>query len=179
MKAVGIKASGNLLIVESSEPTEGFAAKVEKEIEKSGECNLEITKTKRSLSANAYMWSLCSAVGRKLKKSKEEVYIRAVKDVGVFELVPVKESAVPDFIAHWQSGGLGWLAERQRDSTLNGYAVVAVYFGSSSYDSKEMSTLIDYLVADAEELGIPTLRQEEIDSLINEWKGSRKNGSNS
>ena len=43
------------------------------------------------------------------------------------------------------------------------------YFGSSGYDSKEMSTLVNGVVNECKEQGITTLDELEIDKMIGEW----------
>jgi hypothetical protein len=43
------------------------------------------------------------------------------------------------------------------------------YYGSSGYDTKQMSILIDGLVADAQELGIDTMTPTELAKLKTLW----------
>lgn len=171
MKVCSVKSADHLIILESKERTQEFAERIQAEIDKNGECAIEVTKPKRSLNANAYMWVLCSKIAEKLNKSKEDIYLKAIRDVGVFCFVLVKEEAVEDYIKHWQSHGLGWIAQRQRDSKIKGCVVVATYYGSSSYDTQEMSRLIDYVKADAEELGIQVMPENELKSLVDSWGG--------
>ena len=45
-----------------------------------------------------------------------------------------------------------------------------VYKGSSEYDTKEMSTLIEGIVYEAKQLDIETLEEYRLDKLIEEWK---------
>jgi hypothetical protein len=44
------------------------------------------------------------------------------------------------------------------------------YYGSSYYDTAQMSRLIELAVQDCKELGIETRSEEEIASLLGEWK---------
>ena len=46
---------------------------------------------------------------------------------------------------------------------------VNCYYGSSTYDSKEMSLLIEILVQLAKSLNIETKSKAEIDSLLESW----------
>lgn len=168
MRVIAVEDADDILIIKSTDKTKEFADKIRKALE-NGECEIDTVKKKRSLNANAYMWVLCSEIGKKMNKSKDDIYLKAIRDVGSFEYLPVKEEAVEDFIRHWNGRGLGWVVEKVGESKLRGYMNVIAYFGSSSYDTKEMSKLIDYLIADAEELGIQTMQQEELNSLIKEW----------
>ena len=52
----------------------------------------------------------------------------------------------------------------------NTHITIRGYIGSSSYDTKEMSVLIDGIVNEAKDLGIETWSREEIDRLIAEWE---------
>ena len=51
----------------------------------------------------------------------------------------------------------------------NGYTNVMFYQGSSVYDTKQMSILIDGLVADAKELGIETMTPDELERIKTAW----------
>ena len=44
-----------------------------------------------------------------------------------------------------------------------------LYYGSSSFNSKQMSRLINDLVEDCKEVGIETKPQAEINSLLESW----------
>lgn len=129
----------------------------------------DIKHKKRSLDANAYCFVLCQKIAEKIGNTKEYVYKQAIKQVGQFEIVPIRNNAVEDWIKAWEHHGLGWQAEIMRDSKLDGYTNVINYYGSSVYDSKEMSLLIDEIVNQAEELGISTITPKEIEQLKNAW----------
>ena len=127
-------------------------------------------RQKRSLDANAYLWVLCDEIAKTIRGTKEEVYQQAVKDVGVFEFVLLIEKAVDRFIENWNEKGLGWFAEKLDNSKIDGCVKVMVYYGSSTYNTKEMSRLIDYIVDEAEGLGIATKTPDEIANLKSLWK---------
>lgn len=133
--------------------------------------SVEWKKKSRSLDANSYLWVVCQKIAEVIKATKEEVYKKAIREVGQFEIVPIKEEAVERWIENWGSRGLGWFAESMEQSKLEGYVKVITYFGSSVYDTKEMSILIDYIVEEAKELGIVLLSDSEIDLFKREWKG--------
>lgn len=111
----------------------------------------------RSLDANAYAWVLIDKLASKLGLKRSEVYREAIKDVpGVSTIVCVKNTALGTLVASWKKNGLGWQAETM-PSKLEGCTNVVLYYGSSAYDSKQMSALIDNLVAECKALGIETL----------------------
>ena len=137
--------------------------------------NIDLKKyrQKRSLDANGYAWVLCEKIAQEMSKdgtivSKEEIYKDAVRNFGTFIPFIVEEKAFEQFKNIWEKQGLGY----QVQETANKDKCVRVncYYGSSSYDTKEMSRLIDSLVQEAQNLNIETKTPEEINSLLGEWK---------
>ena len=93
---------------------------------------------------------------------KTEVYRNAIKEIGgVSDAVCVQNSAVNHLRDMWSKKGLGWQSDVM-PSKIPGCSVVVLYYGSSEYDTEQMSRLIDYLVQDAEALGIETRTPQEI-----------------
>lgn len=127
-------------------------------------------KKKRSLDANAYCWVLLQKISDKLGSSKEEIYRRIIKQKGTFEILPIKNEAVDTFISAWQQHGLGWICETLGDSKLEGFTNVIAYYGSSTYDTKQMAYFIDYIVDEAKNLGIETMPPEKLESLKSSWR---------
>jgi len=126
-------------------------------------------RVKRSLDANAYCFTICQKIAEEIKNTKEFVYKTAIREVGQFEIVPIKNEAVERWIESWDSKGLGWFAEVLEDSKLEGYKKVISYYGSSVYDAREMSVLLEEIVREAKELGIETMPENERNALLNEW----------
>lgn len=137
---------------------------------KENKLSIEIKKyrNKRSLDANAYCWILMQKLAEKLNVTKEEIYREAIKSVGTYELLPIKEEAVVRFIESWQHNGLGWVCETTK-SKLDGYINVLAYYGSSTYDSKEMNRLIDLIVEECKLQNIETMTPEQLSVLKEEW----------
>lgn len=133
--------------------------------------NYEITQTrkKRSLDANAYCFVLLDRLSAELCVPKEELYRRYIKEIGgVSDILCVQNKALDKFKREWESKGLGWQTE-EFHSKLDGCTNVIVYYGSSSFDTKQMSRLIDSIVADCKSIGIETRNPQEIASLLEEW----------
>lgn len=140
------------------------------EIENVAELDLEVKKhrKKRGLDANAYAWVLIGKLQEKLGISKIDIYQDTIRNFGIYETLPVKNSAVEKFINAWSKNGLGWICETTK-SKLEGYTNVLAYYGSSTYDTKQMSNLIEALVFSCKELGVETKSKEEVDSMLREW----------
>lgn len=137
---------------------------------KEDKLSIEIKKYRpsRSLDANAYCWVLMQKLAEKLNMTKEEVYREAIRTVGSYEILPIKEEAVVRFIESWKRNGLGWICETTK-SKLDGYINVLAYYGSSTYDSKEMSRLIDLIVEECKLQEIETMTPEQLSLLKEEW----------
>lgn len=128
-------------------------------------------KQKRSLNANAYAWTLLDKLAVKTGIGKTELYKQYVKEIGGnSELVCVQNKALNDLISHWQAHGIGWLAETET-SKIKGCTNVRLYYGSSVYDTAQMSRLINMIVQDCIENGIETYDADELDRLYREWGG--------
>ncbi|NYB73882.1 hypothetical protein HZF24_06980 [Sedimentibacter hydroxybenzoicus DSM 7310] len=132
-------------------------------------CKIDHKKKKRSLDANAYCFVLCQKISEVIGNTKEFVYKQAVRQVGPFEITPIRNDAVERWIEVWESKGLGWQSEIMRDSKLEGYTTIINYYGSSTYDTKEMSLLLDEIITQAKELGINTMTPKEIEQLKERW----------
>lgn len=134
------------------------------------EITIQKFSKKRSLDANAYLWKLCGEIAKKLGITKEQVYRKQIREVGEYTPLPIKEEAVDAFSRIWAEHGIGWFIEVIDDSKLPGYKLIFAYQGSSTYDTKQMSRLIENVIQDAKALGIETRSSAEIDSLLRSWK---------
>jgi len=121
-------------------------------------------KEKRSLNANAYAWSLIGKIADALRSSKDEVYLTMLKRYGQSEMVSVlSDINVSGYFKYY---------EEIAKATLQGkeFTHYRIYKGSSEYDTKEMSVLIDGIVSEAKELDIETLPPHEVERLKAMWR---------
>ena len=133
-------------------------------------------RKRRSKDANAYMWVLADKIADAINSTKENVYRRAIKEVGVFNDVAVQRGeALGDLIATWNGNGIGWFCEvfdsGLADNKGQKMKRVRLYKGSHLYDTKEMSRLIDYIVEEARDLDIETDTPDQIARMKASWKG--------
>jgi hypothetical protein len=116
---------------------------------------------------------LASVTGRK----KEDVYRDAIRDIGGnSETVCIKTEASEKFRNAWEKNGLGWVTE-QIPSKLAGCVKVILYYGSSTYDTAQMSRLIDNIVQDCKAVGIQVMTPDEIADLMSKWSEYEKHHS--
>ena len=120
-------------------------------------------REKRSLNANAYLWKLVTEIGNILNKSKEEVYLQMLIDYGQSEMVSILSVIdVKGYFKYYKLAGTSILNGKE----FNHYKI---YKGSSEYDTKEMSILLNGVVQEAKNLGIKTKDDIELERLLEEW----------
>ena len=120
-------------------------------------------REKRSLNANAYLWKLVTEIGNILNKSKEEVYLQILIDYVQSEMVSIlSEIDVKGYFKYYKLAGTSILNGKE----FNHYKI---YKGSSEYDTKEMSILLNGVVQEAKNLGIKTKDDIEVERLLEEW----------
>lgn len=134
---------------------------------------IEIKKAskRRSLDANAFCWALCSDIGRAMTPplDKEEVYRAAIKAVGIYSAVMLTNWDLQTAKKRWEQRGTGWFMELA-DSDTAGKTWVHLYYGTSVYTVEEMKTLLDWLVDQAQQMGlaIPLSKAEE-ERMLERW----------
>ena len=127
-------------------------------------------RKKRSLDANAFAWVLIGKLADAMRITPLEVYQNAIQNVGGnYEVIPIKVEAAEHFKRIWEAKGLGWPCVDMGASKIHGYQNLRCYYGSSTYDTRQMSQLIDNLVQDCKSLDIETKSEEEIASLMEAW----------
>lgn len=126
-------------------------------------------RKKRSKNANDYLWELCTQMSKALSDSylyvsKEDIYRKHIKIAGRCDYVAVPANAVDSLLKGWQNNGIGWFAEVVDfipGKEIDGAKKVCLYYGSSTYDTKEMSRLLGSVIQEAQDMGIETLTESE------------------
>lgn len=123
----------------------------------------------RSLDANAYAWVLLGRLAEHYGVPTAEIYRQEIRNIGgVSDVLCLREKAAEPFCKAWERNGLGWMAETF-PSKLKGCVTVTVWYGSSVYDTEQMSRLIDAIVQDCRDVGIETMTPRELDALVSRW----------
>lgn len=135
--------------------------------------SVEIKKDepKRSRDANAFCWALCSDIGKAMTppESKEDIYRKAIKAVGVFTEVTLYLWDVKTVLRRWSSHGTGWFAEVVDDAGT-GKKLVHLYYGSSTYTVAEMRGLLEWLVDQCQQMELPIpLSKNDEEELLERW----------
>jgi len=122
-------------------------------------------KKKRSLDANSALWQMLTKMAEVLHTTKDELYLEMLDRYGVSTFIVVKPNAVDKVKAEWKT------VRELGEVTINGKTGVQLqcFFGSSTYDSKEFSVLLDGVIQEAKEIDVPFISSEEKARYIAEW----------
>ena len=111
-------------------------------------------RKKRSLDANAYAWVLMQKIAEAVNSDKRSIYLQCLERYSrAFSHVIVKPEAVARMKELYRTCvDLG-------EINVNGQKghQLQVYYGSSTFDSKEMAVFIEGIVSECKEVGIETL----------------------
>lgn len=127
-------------------------------------------REKRSLNANAYFHVLSGKIAEKLTISKAKAKNILLAKYGQPLLLEDGSAVI-----YKTNAPVEYMCELEDPHTTPiKYEEKATFYkvirGSHTYDSKEMSVLIDGTVADAKELGIETLTPEELERMVKAWQ---------
>lgn len=168
VREITFDSSGRQIV--SFTVTEGdFRRKYDTYKDKPLDITVKVHRRARSLDANAFLWKLCEEIAKNQHITKEEVYRKEIREVGVYIPLPIREDALASFRSAWEGRGVGWLVEDRGKSKHEGYRLVYAYYGSSTYDTAEMSRLIEATVEDCRALGIEVMSERERSLLVEEW----------
>lgn len=125
---------------------------------------IEVKRKKRSKNSNSYFWELLQQLCLEMNLDVIQEYRKRVKELGIFKQWELDTINVPTFEKLWTDRGIAWFTEKVEE--IGNKTIINAYYGSSSYNSKQMSKLIDSLVQDCKQIGIPTLDELELEELI-------------
>jgi hypothetical protein len=129
----------------------------------------DVYREKRSLNANAYFHVLVGKIAEALTISKARAKNILICKYGQPQLLQdgdimvYKTNAPQEFMLEQES--IHCIPIKYTDDAT----FYKIYRGSHTYDTKEMSLLIDGTVADAKELGIETLPPYELKRMKEMW----------
>lgn len=127
-------------------------------------------RKKRSLNANDYYWKLVTEIANAQRMSKSETHNRMLRAYGqpegiggrlVTVYIPDTDEAERQALKAetYHIKPTSYVKIGTKDQTFRQYVLLR---GSSTYDTKEMSILLEGTIQEAEQLGIQTLTPEEM-----------------
>lgn len=129
-------------------------------------------REKRSLDANALLWLCLGRVAEALRADKWDIYLQMLKRYGQYTYICVKPRMVEAVKAQWRE------CEVVGNVNINGQEAVQMlcYFGSSTYNAKEFSVLLDGVISEMKEMGVETPTSEDMRRALEQWERMQNNG---
>ena len=116
-------------------------------------------KQKRTLTANAYYWSLLNQLASVLRLNNDECHFLMLRRYGQYEVISVlSDINLQGYFKYYEEIGQGTVQGKE-------FTHYKIYKGSSQMDSKEFAVLLDGVISECEQAGIPTLTPGEISRL--------------
>lgn len=130
--------------------------------------NLEIKQHRnhRSKDANALLWECIGRLAVALRADKWDIYLLMLKRYGQYTYIVVPPNAVEMVARQWRE------CEVVGDININGRDGVQMlcYYGSSTYDTKQFSVLLDGVISEMKEIGLTAPTSEDMRRSIEEWE---------
>lgn len=119
-------------------------------------------RKKRSLDQNALMWVILDKMAKHLNIKAEDVYFDMLKHYGVHEYL-----AIPKNSQNKQAILRTLRYYEIEDSILENAIRIKCFIGSSEYDTKQMTVLIDGILAECENIKLDvSYESQELKSLL-------------
>lgn len=162
MKAKG-RITGIQVPFRSKRPVVSFEVQAEPEaLEKYMDIDLDISfsrhRNRRSIDANAFLWACLGEIARAINSDTWSIYLYMLERYGKFTHILVKPEAVEQVRQVWR--------ETKIVGEKNGMIQMLCFFGSSTYNTKEFSQLLDGVVSEMKEMHLETPPDEEMKRLL-------------
>ena len=130
--------------------------------------SIEVKKfrKKRSLDANAMLWACLSELAVAMHSDKWSVYLLMLKRYGKYTYICVRPHVVEAVKAQWRE------CEEIGVVDINGEETVQMlcYFGSSTYNTKEFSRLLEGVISEMKEVGLQPPPTKEMQRALEQWE---------
>lgn len=177
-----MQTQGNIKSISISFPSKRAVVAFEmaaapEDVEKYQNKDLDITfeehREKRSLSANSYFHVLCDKLRQAMQISMAECKNHLIAAYGQVLYLEGQQAVIKTNVPPEEMYQAEYLHTWLIKVGTDGAYWYRVYRGSSTYDTAEMSKLIDGTVTECKAQGIETMSKGQIDILIGMW-GKRK-----
>ena len=121
---------------------------------------------KRSKDANALLWACLGDISRAIHADSWGIYLAMLKRYGKFTYIVVKPEAVQAVMKQWRE------TEIVGDIDIHGTKGVQMlcYYGSSTYNTKEMSDLLEGVISEMGEMGLQKPASSTLKRAMEEWE---------
>lgn len=143
-------------------------------------------KEKRSLSQNSYYWCLCGKVAQKTRVPTAVIHNQNLRDLGL--VLRINEELVPIYLPDTDEAEKTALSadtyhikptshvKEGKDGKL--FRCYVMLRGSSTFNTEEMTALLDLMIQEAKAQGIETMTPDELAKMREAEKIAQQNKSN-
>lgn len=127
-------------------------------------------RNRRSVNANALLWKCLEDIAAAIDSDKWSIYLQMLKKYGEFTYIVVKPQAVPMLKNQWRE------CEELGEIDIHGTTGIQMlcYYGSSTYDTKQFSRLLNGVMSEMKEIGIETPTEEQMRKSLERWESYGK-----
>lgn len=128
---------------------------------------IEIKKNKRTIDQNSLMWALLTIYGDEQGEPAEDIYVRMLAKYGVAEFLMALPEAEDSLKKVFRE------VKRVDSRTVNDKEMIVFkcYYGSSTYDTKQMGVVIDGIFDELAQIGVDASTSRDVAGLYEDWKG--------
>lgn len=127
---------------------------------------LKVHREKRSKDANALLWACIGDIARETEVDKWDVYLNLLRRYGKFTYIVVKPDAAEAVRKQWRESEI--IGEIDIHGTKG--VQMLCYYGSSTYDVKEMSVLLNGTISEMETLNLQKPASSDLRRAMEEWE---------
>jgi len=141
-----------------------------RQYEKSSAKDYDIVQArhKRSNNANAMAWGLLSKIAARVATPVEDVYRYEIQSIpGLTTVLSIKPEALKAFERAFVADHIGRSVKIIGESE-HGVDILCRY-GSSDFDTKQMTQFIDLIIADCKAIGIEIPDDDRVRTLLERW----------
>lgn len=123
-------------------------------------------REKRSVDANGLLWACLTEIAHALGADKWDIYLQMLKRYGQHTYGVFTEQAVEAVKATWRE------SEIVGEIDVNGRKGIQMllYYGSSMYDTKQFSILLDGVISEMAEMGLETPDERKRQEALDRWE---------
>lgn len=146
---------------------------IEEEMLKSQDKPLQIEakplRNKRSLDANAMLWACLADLAKARNENNWELYLEMLRKYGEYTYICVKPSVVEAVKAQWRE------TQEVGEIDINGTKAIQLlcFFGSSTYDTKQFSRLLDGVLDEMAKDNLQLPAPKEVREALERWESGK------
>lgn len=122
-------------------------------------------REKRSLDANGLLWKACTVLAEALNTSKDDVYFEMLKRYGQTFVCKIPNEHIEKFKRQYK-----YCEQHEKLPPEERAQYFRVWLGSSNYNTKEMSVLLDGVMSEIEDMGLDFTSPNEVADILSAWE---------